>query len=132
MTGGGLMQLVAYGAQDVYLTGNPQITFFKVVYRRHTNFAMESIENPFNGAPNFGKKVTCTIQRNGDLIHRMYLQATLPQVALQPSDGSGAQFRWLNWIGHNLIDYVEIEIGGQRINSISAEKYHFPMACCAA
>ena len=65
MTGGGLMQLVAYGAQDVYLTGNPQITFFKVVYRRHTNFAMESIENPFNGAPNFGKKVTCTIQRNG-------------------------------------------------------------------
>ena len=76
------MQLVAYGAQDVYLTGNPQITFFKVVYRRHTNFAMESIENPFNGAPNFGKKVTCTIQRNGDLIHRMYLQATLPQVAL--------------------------------------------------
>jgi len=105
---------------------------FKVVYRRHTNFAMESIENPFNGAPNFGKKVTCTIQRNGDLIHRMYLQATLPQVALQPSDGSGAQFRWLNWIGHNLIDYVEIEIGGQRINSVSAEKYHYPMACCAA
>ncbi|NBO71224.1 hypothetical protein EBV26_12210, partial [bacterium] len=54
MTGGGLMQLVAYGAQDVYLTGNPQITFFKVVYRRHTNFAMESIENPFNGSPGFG------------------------------------------------------------------------------
>ena len=102
---------------------------FKVVYRRHTNFAMESIENPFNGAPNFGKKVTCTIQRNGDLIHRMYLQATLPQVSLQPSDGSGAQFRWLNWIGHNLIDYDEIEIGGQRIN-FGAEKYHVPIACC--
>jgi hypothetical protein len=116
MTGGGLMQLVAYGAQDVYLTGNPQITFFKVVYRRHTNFAMESIENPFNGAPNFGKKVTCTIQRNGDLIHRIYLQATLPQVALQTSDGSDAQFRWLNWVGHNLINYVEVEIGGQRID----------------
>ena len=116
MTGGGLMQLVAYGAQDVYLTGNPQITFFKVVYRRHTNFAMESIENPFNGAPNFGKKVTCTIQRNGDLIYRMYLQATLPQVTLQTSDGSGAQFRWLNWPGHNLIENIEIEIGGQRID----------------
>ena len=66
MTGGGLMQLVAYGAQDVYLTGNPQITFFKVVYRRHTNFAMESIENPFNGAPNCGKTVTCTIQSDID------------------------------------------------------------------
>ena len=100
------------------------INVFKVVYRRHTNFAMESIENPFNGAPNFGKKVTCTIQRNGDLIHRMYLQATLPQVQLQPSDGSGAQFRWLNWIGHNLIDYVEIEIGGQRIDKQYGDWLH--------
>ena len=116
MTGGGLMQLVAYGAQDVYLTGNPQVTFFKIVYRRHTNFAMESIENPFNGAPNFGKKVTCTIQRNGDLIYRMYLQATLPTVNLQTTDGSGAQFRWLNWVGHNLVSSVELEIGGQRID----------------
>ena len=110
------MQLVAYGAQDVYLTGNPQITFFKVVYRRHTNFAMESIENPFNGSPGFGRKVTCTIQRNGDLIYRIYLQATLPKVTLQTSDGSGAQFRWLNWVGHNLVKNVELEIGGQRID----------------
>ena len=116
MTGGGLMQLVAYGAQDVYLTGNPQITFFKVVYRRHTNFAMESIENPFNGSPGFGRKVTCTIQRNGDLIYRIYLQATLPQVSLREEDGSGAHFRWLNWVGHNLIKNVELEIGGQRID----------------
>jgi len=116
MTGGGLMQLVAYGAQDVYLTGNPQITFFKVVYRRHTNFAMESIENPFNGSPGFGRKVTCTIQRNGDLIYRIYLQATLPSVSLLATDGSGAQFRWLNWVGHNLVRYVELEIGGQRID----------------
>jgi len=118
------MQLVAYGAQDVYLTGNPQITFFKVVYRRHTNFAMESIENPFNGAPNFGKKVTCTIQRNGDLIYRMYLQATLPSVVLQTSDGSGAQFRWLNWPGHNLVKSVEIEIGGQRIDKQYGDWLH--------
>jgi len=110
------MQLVAYGAQDVYLTGNPQITFFKVVYRRHTNFAMESIENPFNGSPGFGRKVTCTIQRNGDLIYRIYLQATLPPVTLQSQDGSGAQFRWLNWVGHNLVKNVELEIGGQRID----------------
>ena len=116
MTGGGLMQLVAYGAQDVYLTGNPQITFFKVVYRRHTNFAMESIENPFNGNPRFGTQVTCTIQRNGDLISRMYLQATLPAVTLATTDGSGAQFRWLNWVGHNLVDWVELQIGGQRID----------------
>ena len=124
MTGGGLMQLVAYGAQDVYLTGNPQITFFKVVYRRHTNFAMEAIENPWNGAPNFGKQVTCTIQRNGDLIYRMYLQATLPSVSLLASDGSGAQFRWLNWVGHNLIDWVELQIGGQRIDKHYGQWMH--------
>jgi len=110
------MQLVAYGAQDIYLTGNPQITFFKVVYRRHTNFAMEAIEQTFNGSANFGKKVTCTISRNGDLIHRIYLQATLPAVTLSTADGSGAQFRWLNWVGHNLINNVELEIGGQKID----------------
>ena len=74
------MQLVAYGAQDIYLTGNPQITYFKVVYRRHTNFAMESIEQTFMGNPDFGKKVTALISRNGDLIHRVYLQVELPEI----------------------------------------------------
>jgi hypothetical protein len=124
MGGGGLMQLVAYGAQDIYLTGNPQITFFKVVYRRHTNFAMESIEQTFNGTANFGKRVTCTISRNGDLIHRIYLQATLPRVTLQTYDGSGAQFRWLNYIGHNLVNNVELEIGGQKIDKHYGDWLH--------
>ena len=72
--GGGLMQLVAYGAQDIYLTGNPQITFFKVVYRRHTNFAVESIEQTFNGAAKLGNKFSCTISRNGDLLSQVYLE----------------------------------------------------------
>ena len=71
------MQLVAYGAQDVYLTGNPQITFFKVVYRRHTNFAVEAIEQTFNGSPGFDKKASVQITRNGDLITKMYLKSTL-------------------------------------------------------
>ncbi len=106
------MQLVAYGAQDVYLTANPQITFFKVVYRRHSNFAIESVEQVFNGAADFGRKVTATISRNGDLIHRTYLRVELPAVTVKP----GAAFRWLNWIGHILISSVEIEIGGQRID----------------
>ena len=66
------MQLVAYGAQDIYLTGNPQITFFKVVYRRHTNFSMEAIAQTFNGTQAASSKVTATIARNGDLIHKMY------------------------------------------------------------
>jgi len=112
--GGGLMQLVAYGAQDIYLTGNPQITFFKVVYRRHTNFSMESIEQTFNGTADFGKRVTCTVSRNGDLINRVYLQVTLPGV--ESSDGSSANFRWVNYIGHVLIKQVDVEIGGQRID----------------
>ena len=65
---GGLMQLVAYGAQDIYLTGNPQITFFKVVYRRHTNFSIESIQQSFSGDLNFGKRINSTIKRTGVLL----------------------------------------------------------------
>jgi hypothetical protein len=122
--GGGLMQLVAYGAQDVYLTSNPQITFFKVVYRRHTNFSMESIEQTLNGNANFGSKVSCTISRNGDLIHRVYLQVTLPKVELQESDGSGTEFRWLNWVGHRLVKSIELEIGGQKIDKQYGDWLH--------
>ncbi len=114
--GGGLMQLVAYGAQDIYLTGNPQITFFKVVYRRHTNFSMEAIEQTFNGTADFGKKVTCTISRNGDLIHRVYLQVTLPSVDSASTGTSSAYFRWVNYVGLFLVKSVEVEIGGQRID----------------
>ena len=75
--GGGLMQLVAYGAQDVYLTGNPQITFFKVVYRRHTNFACEAIEQTFNGSPSLGSRATVPITRNGDLVTKMWLKTKI-------------------------------------------------------
>ena len=115
--GGGLMQLVAYGAQDVYLTGNPQITFWKVVYRRHTNFAMESIEQTFNGTADFGKKVTCTISRNGDLVHKVYLQVTLPKLKAAALATTGnSTVRWADHIGHRLIKSVEVEIGGQQID----------------
>ena len=118
--GGGLMQLVAYGAQDVYLTGNPQITFFKVVYRRHTNFSMEAIQQQFNGSAGFGKKVSCTISRNGDLIHRIYMQAKLGQLTI---DGNGTS-RWLNWLGHLVIKDVELEIGGQPIDKHYGDWMH--------
>ncbi len=130
--GGGLMQLVAYGAQDVYLTGNPQITFWKVTYRRHTNFAMESIEQTFNGQADFGRRVTCTVSRNGDLAYRTYLQVTLPEInqamgardrsaqTSQPGSalqgGKGVFARWLDCPGEQLISQVEVEIGGQRID----------------
>jgi hypothetical protein len=107
--GGGLMQLVAYGAQDIYLTGNPQITFFKVVYRRHTNFAVESIEQTFNGQADFGKRVTATISRNGDLIQQMYLELVMPDL------GSSGEL-WTYGIGNALVKQAEIEIGGQLID----------------
>ena len=115
------MQLVAYGAQDVYLTGNPQITFWKVSYRRHTNFAMESIEQTFNGQADFGRRVTCTISRNGDLAYRTYLQVTLPEINQQMANqpvavGQGVYARWLDFPGEQLISQVEVEIGGQRID----------------
>ena len=114
--GGGLMQLVAYGAQDVYLTGNPQITFWKVTYRRYTNFAMESIEQTFNGQADFGRRVTCTISRNGDLAYRTYLQVTLPQIDQNMNASGAVHARWLDFPGHQLVSQVEVEIGGQRID----------------
>ena len=115
---GGLMQLVAYGAQDVYLTGNPQITFWKVSYKRHTNFAMESIEQTFNGQADFGRRVTCTISRNGDLAYRTYLQVTLPEInqSMKGTTQDGVYARWLDFPGEQLISQVEVEIGGQRID----------------
>jgi hypothetical protein len=121
--GGGLMQLVAYGAQDVYLTGNPQITFWKVTYRRYTNFAIESIEQTFNGQADFGRRVQCTISRNGDLAYRTYLQVTLPEInqlmgiaSYAAGVGSGVYARWLDFPGEQLVAQVEVEIGGQRID----------------
>lgn len=105
------------------------------MYRRHTNFALEAIEQTFNGQSDFGKKVTCTISRNGDLIHRTYLRVELPAVVVPvPTTAAGDKFgfRWLNWVGHALVKTVELEIGGQRINDVSAEKYQAPMLICAA
>ena len=141
--GGGLMQLVAYGAQDIYLTGNPQITFFKVVYRRHTNFSMESIEQTFNGTVAACSRVSCTVSRNGDLIHKMYLRVAhsaancncgasgiptsargqavgspipvIPDSAAHVEDNAGDGDD-ISVCANDIIDSVEIEIGGQKID----------------
>ena len=105
--GGGLMQLVAYGAQDIYLTGNPQITFFKVVYRRHTNFSMEAIEQTWNGtepSDSVSGQCTATISRNGDLVHRMYLEVN---GSCKDSDKNPTA---------TAITDIELEIGGQKID----------------
>jgi len=115
---GALMQIVAYGAQDLFLTGTPEITYWKVSYRRHTNFAMESIEQTFQGQADFGRRVSAVLSRNGDLAYRTYLQVTLPEINQQmKKDGKdGVYARWLDYIGEQMIAQVEVEIGGQRID----------------
>jgi hypothetical protein len=105
---GGLMQLVAYGAQDVYLTGNPVITYFKVVYRRHTNFATESIQQTFTGNAQFGSRVSALVARSGDLISGVMVEAVLPK--------ANANERYVDDVGHHLIQQVDIDIGGQLID----------------
>ena len=118
---GALMQIVAYGAQDLFLTGTPEITYWKVSYRRHTNFAMESIEQTFQGQADFGRRVSAILSRNGDLAYRTYLQLTLPEInqdmlGTQTGTGNGVFARWLDYIGEQLVAQVEVEIGGQRID----------------
>ena len=113
--GGGLLQLVAYGAQDVYLTGNPQITFFKVVYRRHTNFAIEAIEQTGTGSNSLGSRVSFQITRNGDLIHRVYFYGELQ------ASSTGGGVALVPNVGHKLLKTIELEIGGQRIDKHYSE-----------
>jgi len=109
------MQLVAYGAQDIYLTGNPMITYFKVVYRRHTNFAMESIAQTFSGSVGFGNKVSALISRNGDLVSGLKLEMRLPTLT-RGAAGGNTNVRWIDDVGHHLIESVSVEIGGQLID----------------
>ena len=109
---GGLMQLVAYGAQDVYLTGSPKVTFFQAVYKRHTNFAMENIEQVVNGTAANGARLSVTVARNGDLIGEMYLEmeANVASVTSTNSAVSG------EWVAERAVSDIELTIGGQRID----------------
>jgi hypothetical protein len=108
---GGLIQLISYGAQDVYLTGNPQITFFKVVYRRHTQFAMETIEKTFTGTVGFGNTISCKLTRDGDLINNCYIRFILNGV-----NPNGANFAWTRRLGFAIVNQVNITIGGTVID----------------
>jgi hypothetical protein len=116
MVGAALIQLVALGIQDIYLTGNPQITFWKVVYRRYTHFARELIELQFTGQVGFGKQLTATISRNGDLIGNTYFVFRLPAIEPNTAQGSCGVY-WSNAIGHVLLQKVDFLIGGQVIDS---------------
>ena len=107
---GGLMQLVAYGAQDVYLTGNPKVTFFQAVYKRHTNFAMENIEQTVNGTAAASGRVSVTVARNGDLVGDMYVELKAKD-AIGTGGATGS-----SWVAERAIKNAELSIGGQRID----------------
>jgi hypothetical protein len=112
--GGALLQLVAYGAQDVVLTANPQITFFKQIHRRHTNFATESIKCTFSGTTSFGSKATLKVPRQGDLLSKTYVQIAISSGAVP--NGVDAKWAWVKNLGHAIIKSAELYIGGQRID----------------
>jgi len=112
--GGGFIQLAAYGAQDIYLTGNPQITYFRMVYKRYTNFAIENCRQYFVGNADFGKRVFCQVERIGDLMSETFLVVTLP--SLVPYFKDDTKYYWMNSIGHALIESIDIEIGGKVID----------------
>ena len=115
--GGALVQLAAYGSQDVYLTTNPQITFFKAVYQRSTNFAMESISQLIDGMPNFGGNITVVIPRNGDLLGSINLQVCLPDPGGYVNNPNTYDYLgWIQGVGNYLVKYVSIEIGAQQID----------------
>jgi len=112
---GGLLQLAAYGAQDVYLTGSPQITFFVGVYRRYTNFAIQNIPQYFTGNATFGQKIYCQLDRIGDLVNQTFLHVVLPELEqyyYYDENNVIVEYYWVNSIGHALIKIIEVEIGG--------------------
>jgi len=122
---GGEVQLVAYGEENMYLNDDPQITFFKVVYRRYTNFSIETVKTNFIYQANFGKKISCELSKLGDLIHKMWLVIELPDIPilydLTNTVDNKLKFAWARKIAYVLIDYVEIEISGQIISKMWGE-----------
>lgn len=116
--GGGLLQLVAQGKQDIFLTGNPQVTWFKMVYRRYTNFSMEQQIIPFDSQPDFGRKITVLLPRKGDLLGALWLEIQLPAVT---DSVTKKQLSYTNAVGHALIQEVSIEIGEQEIDKQTGE-----------
>jgi hypothetical protein len=109
---GGLMQLVAYGAQDVYLTGNPEVTFYQAKYKRHTNFAMENIEQTVNGTAANSGRVSVTVARNGDLVGDMYIELK----SASANTATSSLVDDCNWVAERAISSVELSIGGQRVD----------------
>jgi len=126
----GLLELVAHGVQDVYLIGNPQITFFKTIYKRHTNFSMEAFQISYDSKPDWGKRTTFNITRYADLIYTMIIEIDIPKIYTQYTADSSLEVNandfnttdakgtisWVNNTGHAAVLYYDIKIGGQLID----------------
>jgi hypothetical protein len=127
MVGGALIQIAGYGLQDMYLSYEPSITYFKMVYKRHTNFSTESIPQYFQNKPNFGGRYTCNIAKNGDMMGTIYLAITLPNIPKiidtsyinqDTSLKNNVVTAWCEKVGFAIINKVELEIGGKIIDHI--------------
>jgi len=114
---GGLIQLVSVGFEDLYLTADPEITFFKMVYKRHTNFSQEPVTQLFSTTPNFGERVSCSLAKTADLISDIYLYVQLPEIP-KLFTNTYNKFKWCKKIGYALINYIELEINGQMIDKL--------------
>ena len=124
----GLLELVAHGIQDIFLIGNPQITFFKTVYKRHTNFSMEAYQISYDQKPNWGARTTFEITHYADLIYTMILEIDLPQIYSKPTadptwGGPASDFNkgegsisWVNNTGHAAVLYYDLKIGSNLID----------------
>ena len=114
---GGLIQLVSVGFENLYLTADPEITFFKMVYKRHTNFSQEPVTQLFSTTPDFGERVSCSLAKTADLISNIYLYVQLPELPKLFTD-TFHKFKWCKKIGYALINYIELEINGQMIDKL--------------
>ena len=114
---GGLIQLVSIGLEDLYLSSEPEITFFKMVYKRHTNFSQEPVKQLFSTSPDFGKRVSCTLSKTADLLSTCYLFIELPEVPIN-TNSLIEKFKWTKKIGFNIINSIELEINGKIIDKL--------------
>jgi hypothetical protein len=143
---GGLLQLVGVGAQNELVNGNPSMTHFRAVYRRHTNFAMEHIRMSFTTSnlelsTTGTRTISCRIDRYAQMIHDLYLVFTLPDIwsplkylgtspvlpvgYAEGGNSIGYEFQWIKDIGYNLIDHVDITFNGQVIQRLQGEWLKF-------
>jgi hypothetical protein len=117
--GTGNLQIISRGAEDVYLTGNPQFTYFKTAYKKHTMFSIQKMEVSDSTNVSFGQTIRYRINKNGDLLKGVFLELKIK--GLKQDQGGASYVGYTNSFFTSLIDYVEIEINGDRIDRLDGE-----------